>query len=836
MARKILLADDSVTAQNMGRRILSEAGYDVLTVNNGSAALKKIAEQKPDLVILDVYMPGYGGLEVCQRLKESADTFHIPVLLTVGKLEPFKADEATRVHADAHLVKPFEASELLTALTRLEDKIVPQADVRARTFAKTHATVEGSTAPVDGAKFGDSMTGWKSRLVIPGSGPKPEEPAIAVETPRASATAFRDFERAPELEETRAPVSSVKDGMVEDVTADEIAAIAAAATAVERGIDSAQLAPAATEEEVDTFPRAAESWRNAGESSPPIAIQQSEAPYGEASESQPHEIHTNETQSGETQIGEFQRTEFQQVEVARDLSAPEPAAQERAAYEPAAYQQSGVALAPTESARVETFEVDHFGDQRAPEIAAAEFASESAPPIHQVSQDSSPVFEQSSPVEVSSEPSVESVAGAEAVAAPPAFEQPSPVDVSSEPAVAESLGDAEVAAALESLAPVGGNDVAVAAQLEASEQPAEFPVEKYEGRLEHSEFTASAGFAESSYSGPSISGSRWIAEELPLADDEAAAILEREMEKAYAALRDTDAYRVGAEDAPAESASFSGPSHQPIEAQMEPAATQVESIAGEGALTLSDEPILSEVWAAVQAIPIAESEPAVATETIEHASLIESAPAAELRATETAPEQESAAALPAAEAEPLAAEAAPIEAVASEALPAPEITEPVAAEFSETAGAEPRLAVTMPVAVREQSAFAAAAGAGGGFGSSGAISASPEISSPAAYSESIPAPPPEREAELAAAWAHWRQIRETIGPELTAHVTGAAVAEFKDIQRPEPPAAQPETPAPTVAVATADSASIASIVDNVLSQLRPKLVEEIARQLSAEKK
>ena len=73
MARKILLADDSVTAQNMGRKILADAGYEVIAVNNGSAALKKIAELKPDLVILDVYMPGYSGLEVCQRLKESQE-------------------------------------------------------------------------------------------------------------------------------------------------------------------------------------------------------------------------------------------------------------------------------------------------------------------------------------------------------------------------------------------------------------------------------------------------------------------------------------------------------------------------------------------------------------------------------------------------------------------------------------------------------------------------------------------------------------------------------------------------------------------------------------------
>lgn len=128
MARTVLLADDSVTAQNMGRRILIDAGYEVITVNNGSAALKKIHESRPDLIVLDVYMPGYGGLEVCQRLKESSDTSRIPVLLTVGKMEPFKPEEARRVRADAHIVKPFDASELLAALTKLEDRIVPHAE------------------------------------------------------------------------------------------------------------------------------------------------------------------------------------------------------------------------------------------------------------------------------------------------------------------------------------------------------------------------------------------------------------------------------------------------------------------------------------------------------------------------------------------------------------------------------------------------------------------------------------------------------------------------------------------------------------------------------------
>src|ERR1700691_5921602 len=130
----------------MGRKILADAGYDVVTVNNGSAALKRIAEIKPDLVVLDVYMPGYSGLEVCQRMKESGDTMRIPVLLTVGKLEPFKPEEAQRVRAEGFIVKPFEASELLSALSKLEDKIVPRAaPSKTGRFARAMAAVEENT-------------------------------------------------------------------------------------------------------------------------------------------------------------------------------------------------------------------------------------------------------------------------------------------------------------------------------------------------------------------------------------------------------------------------------------------------------------------------------------------------------------------------------------------------------------------------------------------------------------------------------------------------------------------------------------------------------------------
>jgi len=123
---KILLADDSLTAQNIGKKILLEAGYEVIAVSNGAQALKRIAADRPDLVVLDVYMPGYTGIELCERLRQGRETARTPVLLSVGKMEAFKPEEVTRVRADGLIVKPFEATELVAMVKKFAEKLSPQ--------------------------------------------------------------------------------------------------------------------------------------------------------------------------------------------------------------------------------------------------------------------------------------------------------------------------------------------------------------------------------------------------------------------------------------------------------------------------------------------------------------------------------------------------------------------------------------------------------------------------------------------------------------------------------------------------------------------------------------
>jgi CheY-like chemotaxis protein len=228
----------------MGRKILADAGYEVITVNNGSAALKKIAEQKPDLIVLDVYMPGYSGLEVCQRLKEAQETSRVPVLLTVGKLEPFKPEEARRARADGFIVKPFEASELLSALSKMEDKIVPRSETsKPGRFARANAALDEGR--YDKTVAVDEDSGWKNRISFPSKKKEKEkvqpedgdDPAIynAVNKDLRTVVEHKlaEPQHEPKAEETKVDLGALApEGLPKDVTPEEIAALAAAAAQV----------------------------------------------------------------------------------------------------------------------------------------------------------------------------------------------------------------------------------------------------------------------------------------------------------------------------------------------------------------------------------------------------------------------------------------------------------------------------------------------------------------------------------------------------------------------------------------------------------------------------
>jgi CheY-like chemotaxis protein len=708
LARKILLADDSVTAQNMGRKILSDAGYEVVTVNNGSAALKKILEQKPDLIVLDVYMPGYSGLEVCQRVKENKETARIPVLLTVGKLEPFKPEEARRAKADAFVVKPFEASELLAAITRLEDKIVPQAEpYKQGRFAK-------AVAAVDTEGHADADESWKARLRIPTGPTKSAAPEVPeAEHAATQSKQFRDFnDDARKKQKSRTAQESplaanatferpLPAGLPADITPEEIAAITAAAERLKGRVVPAP-APESTPGAPFTAPGMAAAPEAPAEESAPVT-------FASAPEA-PNPVSQGAT---EAQAG------YPENEAARLGTEIEvPAGPAMAASEP-------VATAPVE-------------------IAAAE----PAPP------EAIPAFEAHHPEPGTTLGEVSAVAnGSESSAVPHAraplipdaqvaahAENAAPGAPAPEPAPA----DDEVMAALQSLMPVGeGNALSVGPGSNTGPNNDEMPAP----------LTAIVAELDSTMLRARPAGPRWIAEEVALAPDETTLSLQREMEQAYAEAAASDTLR----------ASVAAP---PVESKPAEAVAIADPVVSDSALTpqAAEAPAVYAMAAgAGDATVIAGTSTPIHESAVSH---IESShPSSETEA------------------------AAVIEAHTPVSEPSPAVAESVAERAVSVAPADAPTLVDAQIAEGAEDMV-----------------------------------------------ANWKNIRDSIASGAARPAPAKENEQVRSVEldpiEAQPVAAAPETRVP----ATSDPKAIASIVDSVLAELRPRIVEEIARKLADPKK
>jgi CheY-like chemotaxis protein len=115
---KILVADDNSNIQKMVGLALKDHGIDVVAVGNGEAAVRKIADIRPDLVLADVFMPVRNGYEVCQFVKADSTLSHIPVILLVGAFDPLDEQEAQRSGADGVLKKPFVPPDPLISMVK----------------------------------------------------------------------------------------------------------------------------------------------------------------------------------------------------------------------------------------------------------------------------------------------------------------------------------------------------------------------------------------------------------------------------------------------------------------------------------------------------------------------------------------------------------------------------------------------------------------------------------------------------------------------------------------------------------------------------------------------
>jgi chemotaxis family two-component system response regulator PixH len=116
--KTVLLVEDSLTDRNVMTSYLQQAGLLVVTAGSVEEAQEKLSQKKPDLIVLDVILPGQSGFEMCRELKTNPETSKIPVIMCSTKGTDVDKIWGNMLGADAYLIKPVSNDELKTTLQK----------------------------------------------------------------------------------------------------------------------------------------------------------------------------------------------------------------------------------------------------------------------------------------------------------------------------------------------------------------------------------------------------------------------------------------------------------------------------------------------------------------------------------------------------------------------------------------------------------------------------------------------------------------------------------------------------------------------------------------------
>ena len=120
MAKRIMVVDDEENILALVTAILEGEGYSVTTASNGEDCLKKLRTDKPDLVLLDMMMPGMSGREVCERIRKAPETKNLRVaFLTVAKFSDAGRDVLKKMNVLDYITKPFENDDLVDRVRKM---------------------------------------------------------------------------------------------------------------------------------------------------------------------------------------------------------------------------------------------------------------------------------------------------------------------------------------------------------------------------------------------------------------------------------------------------------------------------------------------------------------------------------------------------------------------------------------------------------------------------------------------------------------------------------------------------------------------------------------------
>jgi two-component system KDP operon response regulator KdpE len=152
---KILVIDDEPQIRRVMRVILSGENYEVLEARSGDAALLRFRESLPDLVLLDLNMPGMSGLETCRAIRESSD---VPIIVLTVRHEEEEKVEALDAGADDYVTKPFGKQELLARIRAALRRSPSSPAAGPRTFSAGELEIDFEARKIRAGKKAVRLT------------------------------------------------------------------------------------------------------------------------------------------------------------------------------------------------------------------------------------------------------------------------------------------------------------------------------------------------------------------------------------------------------------------------------------------------------------------------------------------------------------------------------------------------------------------------------------------------------------------------------------------------------------------------------------------------------
>ncbi len=130
MAKKVLIVNDDLDIIEIIKIILEMEGYSVITAYDGISALDISYGEKPDLILLDIMMPGMDGWDVLKRLKACRKTLHIPVAMVTARIDPEEKVKAFKEGAEEFMTKPIQPDEFINRINKLFHKEEEEKNLR----------------------------------------------------------------------------------------------------------------------------------------------------------------------------------------------------------------------------------------------------------------------------------------------------------------------------------------------------------------------------------------------------------------------------------------------------------------------------------------------------------------------------------------------------------------------------------------------------------------------------------------------------------------------------------------------------------------------------------